>query len=74
MNGDLQTSVNRDALLETFTAELTRTAYRVALRGRTQGTWLDLELDLWKALADTVKTWGPDLPVAVDAACTVQRG
>jgi hypothetical protein len=22
-----------------------------------QGTWLDLELDLWRALADTVKTW-----------------
>ena len=50
-------SVNRDALLETFAAELTRTAYRVALRSRTQGTWLDLELDLWRALADTVKTW-----------------
>ena len=33
-------------------------AYRVALRTRTGGTWLDLELDLWKALADTVKTWG----------------
>ena len=53
MNGE--NSVNREALLETFAAELTLAAYRVALRTRTQGTWLDLELDLWRALAETVK-------------------
>ena len=62
MNGDFPTPVNRDAQLETFAAELTLAAYRVALRTRTQGTWLDLELDLWRALADTVKTWGKELP------------
>jgi hypothetical protein len=56
MNGDFETPVNRAAQLETFAAELTLAAYRVALRTRTQGTWLDLELDLWKALAVTVKT------------------
>ena len=56
MNGE--NSVNRDALLETFAAELTVVAYRVFLRTRTQGTWLDLELDLWRALADEVKAWG----------------
>jgi hypothetical protein len=53
--------VNRDALLETFAAELTFAAYCVALRTRTRGTWLDLELDLWRALADTVKTWEREL-------------
>jgi hypothetical protein len=58
MNGDFKTPVNRDALLETLAAELTLAAYRVALRTRAQGTWLDLESDLWRALADTVKTWG----------------
>ena len=58
MNGDFRTPVNRDALLETLAAELTLAAYRVALRTRAQGTWLDLESDLWRALADTVKTWG----------------
>ena len=58
----LETPADRDALLETFAAELTLAAYRVALRTRTQGTWLDLELDLWRALADTVKTWGKQLP------------
>jgi hypothetical protein len=61
MNGDFQAPVNRDALRETFAAELTHAAYRVALRFRTQGTWLDLELDLWRALADTVKTWEREL-------------
>ncbi len=62
MNGDSETPVNRDALLDTFAAELTHAAYRVALRHRTRGTWLDLELDLWRALAITVKTWGRELP------------
>ena len=62
MNGDFRTPVNRDALLETFAVELTLAAYRVALRTKAQGTWLDLELDLWRALADTVKTWGRELP------------
>ena len=56
MNEDSKTLVDRDDLLETFAAELTLVAYRGALRNRTRGTWLDLELDLWRALADTVKT------------------
>jgi hypothetical protein len=55
MNGDFRTPSNRDARFETLAAELTLAAYRVALRTRTQGTWLDLELDLWRALAETVK-------------------
>jgi hypothetical protein len=40
MNGDFETPVNRDARLETFAAELTLAASRVALRTRTQDTWL----------------------------------
>jgi hypothetical protein len=55
MNGE--NSVNRDGFLETFAAELTLAACRVALRTRTQGTWLDLELGLWSALAKKVKMW-----------------
>jgi hypothetical protein len=76
MNRDSKTPVNRDALLESFAADLTLAAYRVALRTRTRGTWLDLELDLWRALAETVETWGEEIssvPIAGDAACTVQR-
>ena len=57
MNRDVETPVSRDALLETLAAELALAAHRVALRTRTQGTWLDQELDLWRALADAVRTW-----------------
>jgi hypothetical protein len=77
MNGDFKTPADRDSLLETFAAELALAAYRVALQTRTEGTWLDLELELWRALADAVKTWGRGLsdlvPIAGDAACAVQR-
>jgi hypothetical protein len=75
MNGDFKTPVNRDALLETFAAELTFAAYRVALRTGTQGTWLDLQLDLWRALAETVRTWDKrtaPVPLASDTACRTQ--
>jgi hypothetical protein len=61
MNEDHKTPVDRDALLESLAAHLTVAAYRVALRSRTGDTWLDLELELWRALADTVKTWGREL-------------
>jgi hypothetical protein len=54
---------NRDALLEDFAAEITLAAYRVALQTGTRGTWLDLQLDLWRTLADRVKTWGRELPL-----------
>jgi hypothetical protein len=76
MNRDVETPVNRDAVLETLAAELTLAAYRVALWTRTKGTWLDLELDLWTALADTAKTWGEGIasvPIDGDAARAVQR-
>ncbi len=76
MSGDFSTPVDRDARLETLAAEFALAAYRVALRTRTQGTWLDLELDLWRALADTAKTWGEGIasvPIDGDAARTVQR-
>ena len=44
LDGDFRTPANRNGLLEVFVAELTLSAYRVALRTGTQGTWLDLEL------------------------------
>ena len=62
MTEDVKKPVNRDALLETFAAELTVAAYHVALQNRIEGTWLDLELDLWRELADTAKLWGEKSP------------
>jgi hypothetical protein len=58
MNGE--NPVDRDALHEAFAAALTLAAYHVALQSRMQGTWLDLELDLWRALAEKVKKWGQE--------------
>lgn len=58
MNPGFKTRVDRDAPLESLAAELTLAADRVALRTRTRGTWLDLELDLWRALTETVGAWG----------------
>jgi hypothetical protein len=48
-------AADRDALLESFTAELTCAAYHVVLRHGVPSTWLALQLDLWQALANTVK-------------------
>ena len=76
MNRDSKAPVDTAALVEAFAAELALAAHRVALRTRTQGTWLDLELDLWRALADTAKTWGEGiawLPIAGGAASTIER-
>jgi hypothetical protein len=43
--------------VEHLVAELTEAAYPVALRHRGQGSWVDLELDLWKALGQAVRDW-----------------
>jgi hypothetical protein len=57
MKPDCKTPSDRDGVLEAFAAELTIAAYRVALRTGTRGSWLDLQLDLWRALTDTVTRW-----------------
>jgi hypothetical protein len=67
MNGTVETPVEPDTRLENFAAELALTAYRVALRTRAKGTWLDLELDLWRALGDAVKTRNVNCPRAESA-------
>jgi hypothetical protein len=58
MNDNARATTDRDALLDNLAAELTRAAYHVALRLGAAGTWLDLELELWQALASTVEQWG----------------
>jgi hypothetical protein len=57
MNDNTRATADRDALLDTFVAELTRAAYHAALRHGAASTWLDLQLDLWQALAETVNQW-----------------
>jgi hypothetical protein len=59
--------------LEEFTAELTRAAYAVALRHGAPDKWLDLQLELWKALRETVKEWEQESP-QVSIIADVQGG
>jgi hypothetical protein len=47
-----------DRALERLTADVTSTAYAIALRHRAGEPWIDLELGLWKALSRTVREWG----------------
>ena len=46
-----------DVELDDFAAELTEAAYPVALRHGLGKGWLDLELELWSAMTQTVKKW-----------------
>jgi hypothetical protein len=62
MNDNARATADRDALLDNFTVELTRAAYHVALGHGAAGTWLDLQLNLWRVLANTVKQWKRNLP------------
>ncbi len=48
--------------LESLVAELTEAAYPVALRHRGPGGWIDLELDLWKALEQALSKWQRQRP------------
>ena len=50
--------------LERLAAAVTSTAYAVALRHGAGGSWVDLELGLWKALTRTVREWGRPRPRA----------
>jgi hypothetical protein len=38
-----------------FTAKLTDAAYAVALRHGVSGSWIDLQLDLWRVLTEAVE-------------------
>jgi hypothetical protein len=55
---------NRDTLLENFAAELTSAVYPIALRHGMNGSWLKVELALWRVVAETVKKWAREWPPA----------
>ncbi|HJZ54230.1 MAG TPA: hypothetical protein VKE74_04700 [Gemmataceae bacterium] len=58
MNDNERAAREWDRALERLAAEVTDTAYAVALRHGAGGSWVDLELGLWEALARTVWRWG----------------
>src|SRR5258708_15221682 len=57
MNDNNGVACTRDTLLENFAAELTSAAYPLTLRHGMRGSWIKVELGLWRALAETVKKW-----------------
>jgi hypothetical protein len=62
-----------DRALERLAADVADTAYAIALRHGTGGSWVDLELGLWKALSQTVREWGRTPPgPAVRAAARLR--
>ena len=55
---------NREIQLENFAAELTSAAYPFALRHGMAGSWINVELGLWRALTATVRKWARIWPPA----------
>jgi hypothetical protein len=55
---------SRDTFLDNLGAELTEAAYPVMLRHGAVDSWLDLQLELWKVLDETVKKWDQEWPSA----------
>jgi hypothetical protein len=47
-----------------FAAKLTDAAYAVALRHGVSGSWIDLQLELWRALTEAIERAEP-----LQAAC-----
>jgi hypothetical protein len=62
MSVDHGATFNPEPLLENIAAELTSAVYPVVLRHGLRGSWLDLELGLWRALAETVENWARQAP------------
>ena len=58
---------NRDHQLENIAAELTSAVYPLVLRHGLKVSWLELQLSLWRVLAETVKKVGSEtfLPPSV---------
>ena len=64
MNDNQRAVSARDSRLENFAAELTQVAYAVVLRRGVVDNWLDLELELWEALKETINKWDQEWPQA----------
>jgi hypothetical protein len=66
MNGNSRTPGESDSLLATLAADLTSAVYPVALRHAKPSSWVDLELDLWRALTETIQKWRPEYRTAAN--------
>jgi hypothetical protein len=57
MHNEDHTTRNRDARLQLLAAELTSAAYPLVFWRGTEGSWVRMQLGLWKALAETIAEW-----------------
>jgi hypothetical protein len=64
MNAYATTGGDLNDAVEDFAAELAEAAYPILLRKASGENWLDLELELWRALRKTVGKWAQDWPWA----------
>jgi hypothetical protein len=55
MNASIARAFDCDHSPETFAAEVTEAVFPVALRYGVGKQWLDLELDLWRTLSETIQ-------------------
>jgi hypothetical protein len=62
MEGNNRHARPGEAFLDNLVAELTSAAYPIVLRHGTEDSWVDLELDLWRVLAATVRKWARGSP------------
>ena len=67
MSDNHRTACDRDTQMESFVAELTRAVYCLVLRRGLKDSWLQVELGLWRALAETVQEWARQQPAAASA-------
>jgi hypothetical protein len=67
MNDIRDTAQDRDARLDDFAAELTRAVYPLVLRRGPKDSWVQVQLALWRALAETVEKWAWEPPAASSA-------
>jgi hypothetical protein len=74
MNANVTTGGDLDISVDDFAAELAQAAYPIVLRNAPAENWLDLELELWRAMKETVGKWAQDWPQAgVILVCPLEQ-
>ena len=68
MSDNPRTACDRATRIENFAAELTRAVYPLVLRRGLKGSWIKMELGLWRAVAEVLKKWDRQRPSAASAA------
>jgi len=63
MNTDARTAEYAETFPDLLAAELTITAYPIALRHGVGDSWVELEINLWLVLAEAVRKWQRQPPL-----------